>query len=310
MPAVRPAVTEVVAVTAAERLSEPAATAGPVAAPGLCLELVAPRARVVLGEPVVLIASLRNCSPKARTVPDLLAPEYGFLSTFVARPGEKGETRWEPGNLREGRGRKPRTLAPEERLNAWVPIAIDRGGWFLKRPGTYRARSELALEGTRIGSKAVTFEVASPPSDADRRAAEIFMRPDVSRAIARGGTPSGDAWAALSAVSKDHPHSRHAPYARLVMGAARTRPVFDPKTKSFQRPDCPSAVEDLRWALERLDDPVFAATGTVALSECLEALGQKGAASESFSSYYRMHPEARQLPGVEDLFEKRQVRSN
>ena len=89
------------------------------------------------------------------------------------------------------------------------------------------------------------------------------------------------------------------------MGIARTRPVFDPKTKSFQRPDCPAAVEDLRWALERLDDPVFAATGTVALSECLDSLGQKGAAREASSAFYRRHPEARRLPGVEEMFKAR-----
>jgi hypothetical protein len=301
---------EVRSAEGAPALPVTAGSSAATAASPLCLELLAPRARVVLGEPVVLVASLRNCSPKARTVADLLAPEYGFLATFVARPGEKEETRWEAGVVREGRGKKTRTLAPEERLTAWLPISVDRSGWFLTRPGTYRARAELALEGTRIGSNSVTFDVAPASSDADRRAAEIFMRPDVSRALASGGTPSGDAWASLSAVSKEHPQSRHAPYARLVMGVARTRPAFDPKTKSFTRPDCPAAVEDLRWALERLDDPVFAATGTIALSECLDSLGQKGAARETFSSYYRMHPEARRLPGVEDMFESRQYRGN
>jgi hypothetical protein len=310
VPAVRPAANEVAAVTTAERLSEPVTTADPVAKSGLCLELVAPRARVVLGEPIVLVASLRNCSPKARTVPDLLAPEYGFLSTFVARPGEKGETRWESGVRGEGRGKRSRTLAPGEHFAAWIPIYADRRGWFLNSPGPYRVRAELALEGARLASNVVAFEVLPSPSDADRQAARTLMSPEVTRAFTLGAMPAGTAFSQLSAVVKEYPESRLAPYARLAMGVARTQRLYDPEKKSFKKPDCPAAVEDLRWSLERLEDPVFAATGTVALSECLEALGQKGAAQETFSSYYRRHPKAHQLPGVEDLFETRQLRSN
>lgn len=287
-----------------------AATAAPKAASGLCLELLAPRGKFLRGEPVVLIVSLRNCSATGLAVFDLLAPEYGFLAVFARRPGDTAEVRYEPGYVREGRGKQSRTLAPGERLTAWIPLYVDRRGWFLTQPGTYSVRAELALEKGRADSNRVTFEVAPGSSEADKRAAEIFTTPEVGRALLDGGTPGSKAWSGLSAVVEKYSESRLAPYARLAMGLAKTRTYFDPATKSFQKPDCPRAVEDLQSALRRLEDPLFAAQGTAALSECLEALGQEGKARQSVFDYYRSHPEARSLPGVADVFQPAKARSS
>ncbi len=290
---------------------EPEPSASPASAPsGLCLELVAPRARVARGEPVVLIASLRNCSSTERTVTDVLAPEYGFLTVLVARPAEKGEVRWEPGVVKEGRGKRTRTLAPGERVNAWIPIFADRRGWFLREPGAYRVRALLALEGIRIESSALSFQVMPGPGGADERAAGIFMSPAAARALSQGAAPGTEGWSSLETVAKEYPESRLAPYAQLAIGITRTQTVFDPETRTFKKPDCPRAVEDLRSALRRLEDALFAARGTIALSECLEALGQKGATREAVSDYYRRHPEARGLPGVPEMLEARPDRSD
>lgn len=287
-----------------------AATAAPKAASGLCLELLAPRLKFLRGEPVVLIVSLRNCSPTGLAVFDLLAPEYGFLAVFARRPGDTAEVRYEPGYVREGRGKQSRTLAPGERLTVWIPLYIDRRGWFLTRPGTYSIRSALALEDGRVESNRVTFEVAPGSSEADKRAAEIFMTPEVGRALLDGGRPGSKAWSGLSAVVEKYSESRLAPYARLAMGLAKARSHFDPATKSFQKPDCPRAVEELQPALRRLEDPLFAAQGTAALSECLQALGQEGKARQSVSDYFRSHPRARSLPGVADVFQSAKSRSS
>lgn len=297
--------------TRAVEVREPVPSSSPAsAASGLCLELVVPRARVARGEPVVLIASLRNCSSTERSVTDVLAPEYGFLTVLVTRPSEKGETRWEPGVVKEGRGRRTRTLAPGERVNAWIPVYVDRRGWFLREPGTYRVRAMLALGATRIESDAVSFQVVSGPGATDERAAEILMSPAAARALAQGAVPGSEGWSNLSALLKEYPDSRLAPYAQLAMGISRTQTVFDPETKSFKKPDCPRAVEDLRTALRRLEDPLFAARGTIALSECLEALGQKEATREAVSDYYRLHPQARGLPGIPEMLDARLSRGD
>ena len=258
----------------------------------------------------MLIASLRNCSSIERSVADVLAPEYGFLTVLVTRPSEKGEARWEPGVVKEGRGKRTRTLAPGGRVNAWVPIYVDRRGWFLREVGGYRVRALLALEGARIESGAVSVQVVSGPSPADERAAEILTSPAAARALAQGAVPGTEGWSSIETVAKEYPESRLAPYAQLAMGIARTQTVFDPETKIFKKPDCPRAVEDLRSALRRLEDPLFAARGTIALSECLEALGQKGALREAVSDYYRRHPEARGLPGIPEMLEARPDRSD
>lgn len=269
---------------------------------GLCLELLAPRPRAVVGEPVMLIVSLANCSSVPRDVPEVLAPGYRFLSTLVTRPGETKEVPFEPGYVRDSRGKADRTLRPGERLSAWIPLHADRSGWFLDRPGTYRVRSVLALEGNRIESNSVAVEVQSSPDSSDARAAEIFMSPELGRWSLEGATPGSKGWSSLESIPKEYPESRLAPYALLATGITRTRTVFDPSTKSFRKPDCPRAVEELQRALPRVGDPLLAAQGTAALSECLEALGRSAAARESVSQYFRAHPRARELPGVAEVF--------
>jgi len=290
--------------------ANPVPHSGPGAVPSLCLELLAPRSKVLVGEPVVLIVSLRNCSSTEKTVLDVLSPEYRFLTTFVTRPGQKAEVRYEPGVVRERRGKSSRRLAPGERLTAWIPLHVDRSGWFLRQPGTYGVRAVLAVEDGRIESNRVAIEVVSARNAADTRAADIFMSPEVGRSALEGATPGSKGWSSLEALVKEYPESRLAPYALLATGITRTRTVFNPATKSFQKPDCPRAVEELRTALPHLEDPLLAARGTLALSECLEALGRTGAARESVSEYSRLHPEARKLPGVADVFQSATSRSN
>jgi len=286
-----------------QRASESAPPPGVGAVSSLCLELLAPRRRVWLGEPVVLIVSLQNCSRAERAVHDLLDPEYRFLVTFVTRPGEKSEVRHEPAVVRDARGKRSRTLAPGGRLTAWVPLYWDRRGWFLRRPGSYSVRSVLAIEDGRLESSHATVEVAASQSEAEERAAEILMSPEVGGSLLQGGTPGDKGWPKLSALLRKYPESRLAPYARLAIGMSRTHPFFDPTTKTFRKADCPRAVEDLQWALKRLEDALFAAKGTLALSQCLKALGRAGEAREAASAYFRSHPEARNLPGVAEMFQ-------
>jgi hypothetical protein len=273
------------------------------------VDLVAPRSRVILGEPVLVIASLRNCSSSARSLPDLLSPGYRFLSTFVRLPGEKGEVPFEPGVVREGRGKPNRTLAPGEALSVWIPLHADRAGWFLRRTGVYDVRSSFSWEGKRFDSNRIAIEVEPNSSTSDSRAAEVIMSPELGRWSLDGATPGTKAWATLESIPLQYPESRLAPYALLATGIARTQTVFDPATKSFRKPDCPRAVEELQKALPRVGDPLLAAQGTAALSECLGALGQPAAARESVSQYFRTHPNAPRLPGVTDLLRPAQKTS-
>jgi hypothetical protein len=277
-----------------EEAAAPLAT-GP--ARGLCLDLIAPRRRFLLGEPVLLIVSLRNCSPVQHTVPDLLDPGYGFLATFVKRPGEQDEARHELPFLRDARAKRTRTLAPGERLTVWLPLFVDRRGWFLRNTGTYAVRSTLAVESGRVESSRVTLDVAGG-NESDRRAAEILMSPEVSRVLLHGAGPGDAAWPRLGLLVREYPESRLAPYARFFLGLSRAAGGFDPTTKSFREPDCPGAVEDLQWALRRLEDPLFAARGTAATSDCLRALGRAEDARVAVDAYFRAHAGARELPGV------------
>jgi hypothetical protein len=128
------------------------------------------------------------------------------------------------------------------------------------------------------------------------------MTPEAGLLIMQGGGASDHkGWKAIEEVLRHYAESRLASYARLVIGLSHAREFFDPKSRSFRPPDCPRAIEELEEALRRLQDPLFAATGTASLAECLRKLGREREIGAAVEAYFTRHPGARRLPGIPEM---------
>jgi len=254
------------------------------------LALHLPRAEIRLGEPLVLVVSLENRSGEVKEVVDLLAPEHGFLVAWLRRPGEDRETTYAPPVRRDTRLLPRATLDAGERITARLPIFFGRDGWLLDRPGRYRVRAEYSWDERKAASEAVEFEVAAPATEADRRAAALMTSREVGSFLyLLGGRQADVATDRLETVAREHAACPPAPFARLALGLWASRESFDPEIKDFRPADPSRAVEDLEWALARLDDPLLAADGTASLAFCLRSLGREEEAAgvlERFSGKF------------------------
>jgi hypothetical protein len=253
---------------------------------GFALELAAPRARVALGEPVHLIATLRNVSDTERSVRDLLDPAFGFLRVRVKRPGEEKASSWQPLAQREGRGRRPQPVPPGGTLDAPVAIFAGRDGWLLDRPGTYEVSAEFGFEEGRVVAKPAQLEVVAPSGDGERKAAELMLRREVARfLLLGGGAASDEGRALLEQLERDHAQSLLAPYAKVALAIADAHESFDPDAKQVRPAQPKAAVERIEAALPRVQDPVFAVAAIETLVRSLRSLGRGDEATKALRGF-------------------------
>lgn len=268
--------------------------------PTLCLELQTSRERVLLGEPLSLLVSLVNCSSLEQQVDDFLSPEFGFLQLLFQPPDGK-EQLYRPITKREARGRAARRLAPGDRLSALAPIYASGDGWTMTRPGRYVFRAQYSVDGPRLESKPVDVNVAPPPTEADRQAANIMMSREVAWFLVTGRDEQGQGSKRLAAITEKYPQSGLAAYARVGLAIADSRDRFDPSTKTFSKDGCERTLDQLARAPE-ISDPSLAAAGTLAWIRCLKQLGRDKEVSTAASMFLRSHPAARTVTALEPMF--------
>ena len=265
------------------------------------LKIHSPRERYYLGEPIVLAVSLVNRSGKTQQVRELIGPEYGFLIVRVLKPGADSEVQLFPARPKGGRGKLPKPMGPGQRLTAFLPLYLDREGWFLGRPGSYRIRAELNLETVAVTSEPVTIEIAKTGTEVEEMAAKLMMDAEAARFLlseGREGQEGGRKKLALLAT--EHGTSRLAPYALLGLGYHWNRKA----DRSKQPNDYERAVKELSSATKALPDPILAAKGTVALSRCLKQLGRHEEATRAVEEFTADHPEAGKLSWLTEYIEK------
>ena len=232
-----------------------------------CLEIEPSRAHVLLGEPIVLVVRLENCSSETQRIQDLLAPEYGFLSVLVARPGAEEEEQYVPAVRRDGRGTPSIELVSGEASVVTVPIYYSRDGWFLEDVGTYAIRAEYRMDGSIVVSELVDLEVSEPRSERHRSAASLFMRPEASRFfLLRGGDEEGTS--VLRSLANTYPGTPWAAYSELAL--ALDLHASTPRTEA----SCSAVVDHLSPSLSAIADIAVASDGIVTSIDCLRTLGR------------------------------------
>ena len=249
-----------------------------------CLMLRSARERVLVGEPLTLIATLENCSNDSVAVRDLLDPEYRILSLLVRRPTGGDGDYLELAVARDGRGWGEVTLAPGEMLTAFVPAYFGKSGWQLADEGQYHFQAEFWIDDLQVDSNAVQVEVSYPGDVPAADAAEAFMMPQVAQAYyMNGGTGS----TGLDEIVTAWPDSPHAKYARLALAIEVAANAEQPRVQACRRLE--EATFDLNF------DWIVALRALQSLSSCYRRAGMHPESMRVVGDFTERFPEAAKI---------------
>lgn len=263
-------------------VAEPGATAAAGAGKPYCLELVSARERVLLGEPLTLMVSLRNCSDAGVEVRDLLRPEYGMLSVRIGHPQMEEDRAYNPPVRRDGRGAGYVELAPGEATTAFVPVYFGRDGWQLEAPGSYTFQADYFVDELSLISNVIAVDVEIPDREPDLAAARAMMSPGAATYYFLGGGDEQGA-AELGALVADAPDTPWAAYAELGLAMASTG---DGALRS-------DTCERLEASLGGIAaDWIVALRGLETLTECLHESGREADVQRVRSEFLSRHPHA------------------
>jgi hypothetical protein len=249
-----------------------------------CLELASARDRVLLGEPLTLIVSLRNCSDEMYKVRNLLGPEYGLLGVRIGHREYEQEKLYYPAVRRDGRGRREVELTPGTMLSAMVPVYFGRDGWQLDTPGTYTFQAEYFVDELSLTSNVVMVNVENPQREVEHSAAQMLMSSGAATFYYLGGGDEEDA-AELHRLIADLPDSPWAAYARLglAIDSANDR-------DSLSRVAACRALETALGEIEQ--DWIIALRGFETLSNCLRESGLESEIPRVTADFVSRYPRA------------------
>ena len=179
------------------------------------LELTTDHAHLMLGEPVVAIVEITNHTGAPIAVQTLFDPTYGIYHYWITLP-DGSKKRFEPAWLDEMDRAITAQLAPGGKIRGYARLFHASNGTPFGRPGAYKI--SVTTGTTQSPEWALTID--APPSDRERRAAELMLSPDVTLfLLAGGGETLKDARPNLELVSSSFADTAVAPYADFALGA-------------------------------------------------------------------------------------------
>lgn len=249
------------------------------------LRLTPSRAQVVLGEPAVVLVSLRNCSRQPVEVPLEIEPEYFALRLQVSRPDAERRD-YVPPIRRETRRRLTVVMEPGSERATVVHIytARDRQ-WFLDARGPYEFVAQLVAGAQTIVAPPTVLRVQPPPKGV---APDDLTR--LGSALGPAlftGRPDAAAAAASAAGSKSLAYVR--PFISVAEVLAASEQQYDGTTQTFKTPRCGDLVPRAREIVGAIPDPYFRALAAVRLGRCLASTNEL-AASRQLLQYARTVP--------------------
>lgn len=209
-------------------------------APSLRLFLESERPSFTLGEPVYLIARLRNETTKpARLIP-LLNPRDGLL--VVTLTGPRGERLGFVPLTVGDNDLAPTELAAGAQIAASFPVFFGAEWWTLKTPGIYIARARFTVhDGSGRPSVVFSDSLAIRVGDQPAEAARVLMAGnEASRQAGKfllwsGGDHLAAGQALLATLPRQLGTAPVVDHYRLALGRSLARPFKD-YTKGAVRP--------------------------------------------------------------------------
>lgn len=186
----------------------------------------------LLGEPIVLTATLINRGQSSIDVAPLFDPTYGFAYYTITPPGNKPEA-FMPVWLDDGVA-KLVTLRSGQSASGAAKIFVGNSGPVFKIPGRY------VIEGRYGGAVAppLTLEILAPESEGDEEAAALMLNEEVMFFLfAGGGEHLKQALENLNRLVEAFPDSILSGYANFALGVYYSQDGRDFATNTVRKAD-------------------------------------------------------------------------
>jgi hypothetical protein len=180
----------------------------------LTLEIKADKSTFLVGEPVIIYASLKNTNTTTEEVLPL-EPEAGF-ATYMIKSPDGSEVFFLPWVYHEFVDPKI-SLASGEVINAVSKIFYGGNGWTFKTPGAYEV---WAVYPGNLNSNRLILDIIQPDDQSNLTASELFLGSDeVGKFLLfEGGDHLKHGIERLNQVASQFPETPHAAYANYVLG--------------------------------------------------------------------------------------------
>lgn len=264
---------------------------------GLRLTLSLPKEDYVIGEPVIVRATIENVSDHNLRLPPLLDPQFQYNHFVMTSPSGK-TLGFSPIAIACSRGEmQVQTMAPGEKHVEDVPIFFHKDGWLFGEVGTYRIQSlfrGITEDSTRVDSNTVSLTVhAGTP--ADQEAAKLIMGHDQGLFVMWGqGDHLEEGIDALNTIATRYPETTLAAYARYALGSNMSTDFLDGRYARVRKADPQAVLSDLLPLEARLkgdDAPVLSPDmikGTFEkVADAYAQLGQRDAARQTLRDMLR-----------------------
>ena len=226
---------------------------------GLVLKIQADKSQYLLGEPIVLYASLSNEGNKAVGVLDFLEPETNYVQYYITKPGQTKPERFLPYML-ECPDTGPILLKPGQTITGTAKLFMGQKGWVFTDVGTYKIRATYL---GRLNSNELRLSVARGSNAGDRAAGDLILNNREAQRFLylEGGDHLASGKNALQRVSDEYGASALAGYANFALGANLSADFANFKTGVLRRADLGRANGLLERSATKLPGSAFFSLG-------------------------------------------------
>ena len=207
---------------------------------GLRFTISTPKTDYVIGEPVIVRATIENVSDYVKVLPTKLDPQFQYNRFIITGPSGR-LMGYSPVTIACTRGNLLDVeLAPGESATEDIPIFFDKDGWMFSDVGEYRIQAlyrGLTDDAERLDSNVVTI-VVNPGTDLDQEAADLLMGGNEQGLFMMWGEGDHleDGIAALRQIINLYPDTTAAFYARYALGSNMSVEFFDGRYNRHRPP--------------------------------------------------------------------------
>lgn len=212
----------------------------------LSFSLTSDKDMYILGEPIVLTATLTNQSGETFGIVPLFDPTYQFARYSIIYPN--GETRQFTPIWRDEGIAIPYNLDAGQSVSNDVRLYFGATGFTFVQPGEYVVRGYY----NGVSSKPLTINVTPSQDEMEIAAAELMLDDEVGLFIfAGGGEHLKKAFNNLNRIRQEFPQTLLAGYASFALGVYYSQDGRDFESNTVRRADHDLAERLFKEALEK-----------------------------------------------------------
>lgn len=244
------------------------------------IRLAAEKSQFKLGEPVIVLVSVKNKSQEPLTLSPNLGPEVDFLQYVITDPDGKTAA-FNP--LFVVDPSQSVTLGKDERVSGGARIFYGGNGYSFPKAGKYTVVARY--KDSR--SNALEIRVLAPANNAEREQAKLILdNPEVGLFLMlEGGDELAEAKKHIDALISKHPTSVITHYVRYAVAKNLSVPARNFVSKKPRPADLPKAIEILQELRNKDFQFYYQSKAMSTLAASLAKLDRKDEAKKVLQDY-------------------------